>query len=739
MLPGPRLEKNSDIEKAKQLQMVLTMLKMSRPEEVAFDAYHLRRAAVAVDLFLSVAEVAWIESSGLVGQIFVERVWNFHRLTARQHLVTNFHNTGVEMYDTFSVDMLLSCSIPHKLYIQFAALWWLEVLQWSRIAPGFLLMNSSFCVNALAALGQDARKNVRKWAEMSMKGEPGKIPLPLFPKGAIFISPSNPKIEPQHLPPTSSTHHTLYPKCRLVPKDSVLHIVKIGPFCNNVVNDDMEIVFGDQIMPLLFSGDLPYLLSAAACSASYQIPDHPGDASVFPYPIDNEDKNIDFVAISHCWPIHRPSEIEFNNNEEPLLGTESKMKLGSWKLYSSLRGNIEEAIDVAVLLQSYIWMDVLCINQENSKDKMNGVNLMHKVYNGKCVVLEAGGTQVPMTPDDNEFEEVRRIIKGRWMERMWTLQEAILPKSLLFHNTTRRTVVSYETVLTIAEKWNKHAYMESEFSGSGLLRKHLYRLLHLRDQRGSVGNVLTEAHERYCSVPHDKMYSLCGVFTKLLQHPIHTSGYEINDEEGRKEIWEQLVEGMPDWLGFEEKGMDRTGRSWIPKNAMPLHIQPMVSRVHATISNKDSLLYLTDVIILPLIKRFPPSVGVHNQMENFGVSRGYLLDYINVTSDLKGPCLWRTEALTESTKLAEIIPNIYGWRISEMKNYEKGFDGRFSSWVVAGKKGTKLAFMVHDWGETTHLLLLPNSDLQESGGWGGTVILVQILPGDDDCRKFCRT
>ncbi|KAJ3283770.1 hypothetical protein HK104_010232 [Borealophlyctis nickersoniae] len=775
LLPGLKWRKNQDGERAKRLSKALTALEGN---DVAFEGYHLRRAAVAIELSLSVAEASWIEQSGQVGEILVECVWDHHKTTARQHLARNFPKAGPATYDRFSVDMLLSCNIPFKLGYQFAALWWLEILRWSRIAPGLLLTESSFSVNALAGLAQDAGIHFHKWAEMSIRNERGNLPFPIEPQGAIFISPcrppntSQPTITPTPTASVLPTSYTPYPKCWLVKKGSTLRIAKIGADCNIRDNCDTEVTFGDHI-PISFQGKgIAPLLSAAACGASYRIPDHPGDASVLP-PLEDAAQGAPiFVAVSHCWPAV-PENSDASNVAKAastgdsagcgafqgLTGTtdpgegcgavqrstgttvpaegnwsEPDITLGLWSVPSPLKGNIEEAIDVATALGSHIWMDVLCINQESSVAKTKGVNKMHGIYGGKCVVLESGGALKPRDGGE-DYEDVRRIVEGRWMERMWTLQEGILPEALFFHDPAARRLITYDDASTAAKAWFEFIHTPLQFAINNDIRQKLYRFIQLRDRK-TIGTVLYEVHYRQCSVPHDKMYSLCGLLSKLLGCPIVSAGYEVSDVEGRKQIWEQLVEGFPDWLGFEEVGMDSIDRSWIPKDAMPRRIEPLASGVRGAIA-EDGLLHLTGVVVLPLLGRFAPRLGVMSLMEGLGVDYGYLLDYMNVTSDLTRACSWRSAALERRGDLMEVVPE--AWRISEMKTYEEGFAGRFSSWLVGGVEGFRVACLTHDWGHTTHLLLLPNPDLRDSDGWGGTIILGQMLSDDGGCRKFCRT
>ncbi|KAJ3282526.1 hypothetical protein HK104_010855 [Borealophlyctis nickersoniae] len=379
-------------------------------------------------------------------------------------------------------------------------------------------------------------------------------------------------------------------------------------------------------------------------------------------------------------------------------------------------------------------MDVLCINQDSSVAKTKGVNKMHGIYGGKCVLLESGGALKPRDGGE-DYEAVRRVVEGRWMERMWTLQEGILPEALFFHDPATRGLITYDDASTAAKAWFEFNHTPSHFAISNDIRQKLYRFIQLRDRK-TIGTILYEAHYRQCSVPHDKMYSLCGVLSKILGRPIVSAGYEVSDIEGRKQIWEQLVDGFPDWLGFEEVGMNSIHRSWIPKDAMPTRIEPLASGVRGAIA-EDGLLHLTGVVVLPLLGRFAPRLGVMSSMEGLAVDYGYILDYMNVTSDLTRACSWRSAALERSGDLMEVVSD--AWRTREIKNYEEGFAGRFSSWLVGGVEGFKVACLTHDWGPTTHLLILPNPDLHGSGGWGGTIVLGRLLSDNAGCRRFCRT
>lgn len=88
---------------------------------------------------------------------------------------------------------------------------------------------------------------------------------------------------------------------------------------------------------------------------------------------------------------------------------------------------------------SYLWMDQLCINQKDKKDKKKEIKNMHKIYFKARYTI----VLIPELVDNRSFwkkilnaqniESKLSIIKNSiWYTRIWTLEETFLSKTLIF-------------------------------------------------------------------------------------------------------------------------------------------------------------------------------------------------------------------------------------------------------------------------------------------------------------------
>ncbi|KAK0750530.1 heterokaryon incompatibility protein-domain-containing protein [Schizothecium vesticola] len=189
------------------------------------------------------------------------------------------------------------------------------------------------------------------------------------------------------------------------------------------------------------------------------------------------DENCDFVALSYVWG--RLSTILRRNKEKPeeipiLLTTDGNLgKLSVPKGLSSghvagtrIAQTVQDAMDFTRALgQRYLWVDTLCIIQDNKPEKTRLMGLMDDVYNNAVATLiaadgndaDAGlrgwGTRTParrgrpIEPstiiDDGQtltislcppslVEEIRR---SKWNTRGWTFQEQQLSRRCVYFTT----------------------------------------------------------------------------------------------------------------------------------------------------------------------------------------------------------------------------------------------------------------------------------------------------------------
>ncbi|KAI1441044.1 heterokaryon incompatibility protein-domain-containing protein [Annulohypoxylon stygium] len=173
------------------------------------------------------------------------------------------------------------------------------------------------------------------------------------------------------------------------------------------------------------------------------------------------DKVEPFAALSYCW-----------GGDQDCKTTKSRIESGDLRLsYEKLARSIQDAIKVtAELGLKYLWVDALCIIQDDDNDKIEQIADMPRIYNQACVTIVAAKSdrassgfldEVDLTkttrlavklpfrcPDENGTLGSAYIsyIEDRLepepiISRSWTLQERYLSnRSLEFGRTQMRWI-----------------------------------------------------------------------------------------------------------------------------------------------------------------------------------------------------------------------------------------------------------------------------------------------------------
>ncbi|OTA67831.1 HET-domain-containing protein [Hypoxylon sp. EC38] len=107
----------------------------------------------------------------------------------------------------------------------------------------------------------------------------------------------------------------------------------------------------------------------------------PGQFEVFIE--DTYDRVEPFAALSYCW-----------GGDQPFKATKSRLKSmrsGSLQLpYEELARSVQDAIKVTSRLGlKYLWVDALCIIQDDEGDKIEQIAEMPRIYNQACVTIVA--------------------------------------------------------------------------------------------------------------------------------------------------------------------------------------------------------------------------------------------------------------------------------------------------------------------------------------------------------------
>lgn len=155
-----------------------------------------------------------------------------------------------------------------------------------------------------------------------------------------------------------------------------------------------------------------------------------------------------YVALSYVWgPRPEPNNEAENNSPEypPSIR------------FPDLPQTIQDAVVATRALgEQYLWIDALCINQRDEKDKREQIAMMGLIYENSYVTIVASATNsssegIPRFKrarrDVGQFNAVigearvvfksqrgwaSEIFNGSWTTRGWTFQEALLSRRCLF-------------------------------------------------------------------------------------------------------------------------------------------------------------------------------------------------------------------------------------------------------------------------------------------------------------------
>lgn len=268
---------------------------------------------------------------------------------------------------------------------------------------------------------------------------------------------------------------------------------------------------------------------------------------------------------------------------------------------------------------SYIWIDQVCINQQDMDERSVQVRFMADIYKTAAGVIVWLGQEsdfvlednnfIPQTSPDTQWRDRSvllwiqewAIFYRPWFTRLWVFQEAVFAQRIVM--LLGPAFLAWDTIKDMKEDF--HDFQEEDFDDQyGLGGLEYYMIIYSihaakydMEQKGHVnfGKLMWQMTEQKCQDPRDKIFGLAGFASNILpvdfvdyklstsvivqnctRHLITETGsleaitYTNSSVPGRTPSWvplwhEGLVAGLGLWLSSSSASQHRTWKPTLPE------------------------------------------------------------------------------------------------------------------------------------------------------------------------------
>lgn len=320
------------------------------------------------------------------------------------------------------------------------------------------------------------------------------------------------------------------------------------------------------------------------------------------------DEQPSFDALSYAWGTDPAAgQVHINGIGMPVTRNLHEALL---TLCSSARGQPDQ-----------MWIDALCIDQRNTKERSQQVSLMHQIYTGaRCVHISLGPSWHTATTflsflaklsderraaSDLESldQDSRRtmvtdgleiVMSSPWWSRLWVVQEGVLSDSAIAHlgefNLPFRILVgglilAFTRLLSLG--------YDSLSNTSRRIYGHMYKFMSMERR---THEYLYHTHRSSTSVEHDRVYGVLGLLPRDVQvKPDYDASLEdvyenfaVTIMRNERSLDLLTLSGLH-WL----KGADLP--SWVPNLKVPM--QPFRSSTGNRIDTNNPLATAEEIIL----------------------------------------------------------------------------------------------------------------------------------------------
>ena len=237
-----------------------------------------------------------------------------------------------------------------------------------------------------------------------------------------------------------------------------------------------------------------------------------------------------------------------------------------------------------------LWIDAICLNQNDNAEKAVQVPLMAEVYKkasrtivwlgepdeGTFDTLIFMKTVMKYAESNDDIEDIgqnglhpqqwadlSRYLQRSWFQRLWVLQEVLLSNNIEILCNARRAdlsrginVIAWKEVVRFEHMLQKRgAYSnlmgedDEDFETFGIARS-IYFMENLRgllQRKGGHLNLSTLRqyhYSRHCHEPVDRVWGLLGLLSPKLRAQVHEAGIIDYSDAGRREYWRSYLAFM---------------------------------------------------------------------------------------------------------------------------------------------------------------------------------------------------
>ncbi|KAI4224155.1 MAG: hypothetical protein L6R36_004882 [Xanthoria steineri] len=194
-----------------------------------------------------------------------------------------------------------------------------------------------------------------------------------------------------------------------------------------------------------------------------------------------------YVILSHRWAEDPSDEVVYDdmaNFHELYQSRLWKKTRSAAKILGACQQVLEEKIN-------YLWVDTVCIKQDNPMKLSTAINSMYRLYSNAEVCLAYLA--------DYPSAEVQTLCQSDWFNRGWTLQELVAPEVVKFFDKDWRSM-------------GERRQLSEELTHRTRIAK-AFLVANLGVGNASISERMSWIAGRKTSVPEDTAYCLLGIFS----------------------------------------------------------------------------------------------------------------------------------------------------------------------------------------------------------------------------------